>query len=112
MIFRALKFAAACAFVSHFAYSDSHTVPYHHESTFTCKQTDPVITFYFRAKTLVSKDEDGNYSEPADLKFGFTPDGTKPRWSTLDDSIHFVLNKSQISVMDKKGKTVGKVVCE
>jgi hypothetical protein len=112
MIFRALKFAAACAFVSHFAYSDSHTAPYPHESTFTCKQTDPVITFYFRAKTLVSKDEDGNYSEPTDLEFGFTQDGTKPRWSTLDGAINFVLNKNQILVTDREGKTVGKVVCE
>ena len=111
MKFRTLLFTAACAFVSHFAYSDDHIVPYQDESTFTCKQADPAMTFYFRSTSLVYKDESGNLSEPSNLVFGFTKDGTKPRWSTLDGAIHFVLSRGQILIINSKGETTGKVVC-
>ncbi|MEH6519279.1 MAG: hypothetical protein V7742_21585 [Halioglobus sp.] len=81
------------------------------ESAFLCKKIDEPVTFVFSATSVMSKDAEGNYGEPTDVTFGYSPDGKHRVWTTSDELIRFVLMNGQIFVMANSGKVVGKIIC-
>jgi hypothetical protein len=82
------------------------------ESSFLCKKIDEPVTLIFSATSVISKDTEGNYSEPTDVSFGYSPDGKHRVWTTSDRAARFVLMKGQIFIMTTTGQVLGKIICE